>query len=94
MIDNFERAEKSTSDQFEDYKKGMDMTYDQFNAALEKLGVEAYGEENDPFDPLLHNAVMHEDNEEYGQGVIMQVLQKGYKAGGKVIRPAMVKVAN
>jgi len=58
------------------------------------LGVEIYGDVGDAFDPNLHNAVMHTESEELGENVISQVFQKGFKAGDKVIRFAMVQVAN
>jgi molecular chaperone GrpE len=58
------------------------------------MGVESYGEVGDAFDPNLHNAIMQEDNEELGENVISDVFQKGYKRGEKIIRFAMVKVAN
>ena len=62
--------------------------------ALSKIGVEAYGENGDSFDPNFHNAVMHVEDEELGENVITDVFQKGYKIGDRVIRPAMVKTAN
>lgn len=70
------------------------MTMDGLMAALEKLGVEAFGEAGEAFDPNLHNAVMHVEDEELGENVITDVFQKGYKINDRVIRPAMVKTAN
>ena len=61
---------------------------------LSKLGIEVYGESGETFDPNLHNAVMHIEDDKYKDGEIVDVYQKGYKAGEKVIRPAMVRSAN
>lgn len=94
IIDNFERANTMFETNADEYKKGMDMTYGQLTATFTKLGVESFGEINEKFDPNLHNAVMHEDNSEFGENEICDVLQKGYKIGEKIIRPAMVRVAN
>ncbi len=95
VIDNFERCvspDENTS--YEDYKKGVELTYKQFNDALRKLGIEAFGEVGDTFDPNLHNAVMHTENEDLPENSISNVLMKGYKLGDKIIRDAMVAVAN
>lgn len=94
VIDNLERAVADESGQLEQYKKGVEMTYSGLSALLEKLGVEPVGEVGEPFDPEVHNAVMHTEDDSLGENVITQVLQKGYRIGGKVIRPAMVQVAN
>ena len=61
---------------------------------MQKLGVTAFGESGENFDPALHNAVMHAEDENLGENVITDVFQKGYKKGDKIIRHAMVKVAN
>lgn len=61
---------------------------------LSKLHVEAFGEKGEKFDPNFHDAMMHEENEEYGEGEIVEVFRKGYKTGDKIIRHALVKVAN
>ena len=93
VYDNLERALKQGTED-EAYRKGVEMIMNQFTATMEKLGVtpiECLGEK---FDPALHNAVMHEDNEEKGENEIVEVFQKGFKLGDKVIRFAMVKVAN
>ena len=92
IIDNIERA--ASFDGEGAIKDGIVMILKSCTAVLAKLGVEAYGEKGDVFDPNLHNAVMHEDNDEYGEGVIVDVFQKGYKKGNKIIRFAMVKTAN
>ena len=94
VIDNLERALSQESEDFEALKKGVQMTMDQLGAALTKLGVEAYGESRDSFDPNFHNAVMHIEDEQFGDSVIVEVFQKGYKINDRVIRPAMVKTAN
>ena len=93
IIDNFERALNADGD-FEALKKGMDMIYSSFTALFEKLGVETFGEAGDKFDPNIHNAVMHLEDEEHGESEIVQVFSKGYKLGDRIIRPAMVQVAN
>ena len=94
VIDNLERALGPPGEDFEALKKGVQMTMDQLGAALTKLGVEAYGESGDSFDPNFHNAVMHIEDEQFGDSVIVEVFQKGYKINDRVIRPAMVKTAN
>ena len=94
VIDNLERALSQESEDFEALKKGVQMTMDQLGAAITKLGVEAYGESGDSFDPNFHNAVMHIEDEQFGDSVIVEVFQKGYKINDRVIRPAMVKTAN
>ncbi len=94
ILDNFDRALGVTDSDFECYKKGVEMIYQGFTETLKKLGVEAFGEEGDSFDPNFHSAVMHIDDEAFGENVLAQVFSKGYKIGDKVLRPAMVKVAN
>ena len=74
--------------------EGLGMTLKSADEALAKLGVEAFGEAGDNFDPNLHNAVMHSEDPELGENVITDVFQRGYKYGDRVIRYAMVKVAN
>ena len=93
VYDNLERALKQGTED-EAFRKGVEMIMTQFCATLEKLGVtpiECLGEK---FDPTLHNAVMHVDDEEKGENEIVEVFQKGFMLGDKVIRFAMVKVAN
>jgi len=93
VYDNLVRAlSQSTSD--EAYKKGVEMIMNQFVATMEKLGVEKIESLGHSFDPKLHNAVMHVDDEEKGENEIVEVFQEGFKCGDKVIRFAMVKVAN
>lgn len=93
-IDNLERALSQEGEDFEALKKGVQMTLDQLMQTLSKIGVEAYGESGDKFDPNLHHAVMHIDDEEFEENVITDVFQKGYKTEDRIIRPAMVKTAN
>ena len=93
-IDNLERALSADNSDYEALKKGVEMTLTGLMASLEKLGVECYGAPGDSFDPKLHNAVMHIEEEELGENVITDVFQKGYKIGDRIIRAAMVKTAN
>lgn len=90
VIDNIERSVTFVSD--EETKKGLNMIITQMTEALNKMGVTVI--ETKEFDPNVHNAVMHIDDESYGEGEIVEVFQKGYKYKEKVIRYAMVKVAN
>ena len=93
VYDNLERAlNQETSDAA--YKKGVELTMNELIKIFTGLGVEIFGNVGDEFDPNLHNAVMHVDNEELGENVIAQVFQKGFKIGDKVVRFAMVQVAN
>ncbi len=93
VYDNLERAlNQETSDTA--YKKGVEMTMNELVKIFTSLGVEIFGNQGDEFDPNLHNAVMHIDSEELGENVIAQVFQKGFKIGEKVVRFAMVQVAN
>lgn len=93
VYDNLERAlAQETAD--EAYKKGVEMTMNQLVKVMEGLGVTSFGEIGEPFDPTRHNAVMHVEEEGLGENVIAEVFQKGFIVGEKVIRFAMVKVAN
>ena len=93
VYDNLERALNQPTEDAA-YKKGVEMTMTELVKILTGLGVEIFGEPGDVFDPNLHNAVMHLDSEEHDENVIAQVFQKGFKLGDKVIRFAMVQVAN
>ena len=93
VYDNLERALKQGTED-EAYRKGVEMIMTQFNSTLEKLGVTAIESLGQTFDPSLHNAVMHVDDEEKGENEIVEVFQQGFRLGDKVIRFAMVKVAN
>ena len=93
VYDNLERAlNQETSDAA--YKKGVELTMNELVKIFTSLGVEIFGNVGDEFDPNLHNAVMHIDSEELGENTIAQVFQKGFKIGEKVVRFAMVQVAN
>lgn len=94
VVDNFERALGVTDSDFESYKKGVEIIYTNLMDTFKKLGVEAFGEKGEEFDPNFHNGVMHVDDPELAENVIADVFSKGYKLGDKVLRPAMVKVAN
>ena len=94
VADNFDRIFANPDITFEDYKKGVEMTFKQFETVFKDLKVESFGEEGEEFDPNFHNAVMHSEDETLGENVITNVFAKGYKIGDKVIRPAMVAVAN
>ena len=94
VIDNIERALCAPDSDYDSLKKGVEMTLEGLVSALTKLGVESFGEAGDTFDPTLHNAVMHIDDETLGENVVTEVFQKGYRIGDKIIRPAMVKTAN
>ena len=93
VYDNLERAlNQETTDAA--YKKGVEMTMNELTKIFTSLGVEIFGNVGDEFDPNLHNAVMHIESEELGENTIAAVFQKGFKIGDKVVRFAMVQVAN
>ena len=93
IYDNLERAlNQETSDAA--YKKGVEMTMNELVKIFAGLGVEIFGNVGDEFDPNLHNAVMHIENEELPENSLAAVFQKGFKMGDKVVRFAMVQVAN
>ena len=91
IIDNLERAAGFDGDKV---AEGLKMISASVGSVLEKLGIEAFGAPGDTFDPNLHNAVMHEEDETLGEGEITDVFQKGYKRGNRIIRFAMVKSVN
>lgn len=93
VYDNLERALNQPTEDAA-YKKGVEMTMNELVKILSGLGVEIFGQVGESFDPSIHNAVMHLENEELGENVIAQVFQKGFKIGDKVVRFAMVQVAN
>ncbi len=93
IYDNLERALNQPTEDVA-YKKGVEMTMTELVKILNGLGVEIFGQPGDPFDPNLHNAVMHTQDESLGENVLAQVFQKGFKIGDKVVRFAMVQVAN
>ncbi len=92
--DSLDMALSSLENAPEEYKKGIELIVSQFNKSLEKLDVETFGEKGEPFDPKLHNAVMKIEDDTLDANVIAQVFQRGYKTGDKIIRHAMVQVAN
>ena len=93
VYDNLERALNQACEDAA-YKKGVEMTMNELVKIFTSLGGEIFGNVGDAFDPNLHNAVMHIDSEELGENTIVQVFQKGFKIGEKVVRFAMVQVAN
>ena len=93
VYDNLERALNQACEDAA-YKKGVELTMQGLLKIFGDLGVEVYGESGDEFDPNLHNAVMHIESEDLGENTISQVFQKGFKIGEKVVRFAMVQVAN
>ena len=93
VYDNLERALKqATAD--EAYRKGVEMIMTQFNETLKKLGITEIEAKGQSFDPNMHNAVMHIEDDSFGENEVVEVFQKGFKLNDKVIRFAMVKVAN
>ena len=92
VLDNFERALETETDDIEAYSKGMQLIFEQLKTALEKAGLKEIDALGLDFDPNVHNAVMTDNTEEYENDKISKVLQKGYKLNDKVIRPSMVAV--
>ena len=92
--DSIEMALKSVDNAPEEYKKGLELICNQLKTSLEKLNVETFGEVGEEFNPELHNAVMKIEDDSLGENTIAQVFQTGYKTGDKIIRHAMVQVAN
>ncbi len=93
IYDNLERALNQPTEDAA-YKKGVELTMNELVKIFTGLGVEIFGAPGDSFDPNLHNAVMHTEDESLGENVIAQVFQKGFKVGDKIVRFAMVQVAN
>ena len=93
VYDNLERALNQPTED-EAYKKGVEMTMNQLVSIFAGLGVEIFGNVGEAFDPNIHNAVMHIEDEALGENVISQVFQKGFKLGDKIVRFALVQVAN
>lgn len=94
VYDNLERAAASEGGEDSPHKKGLEMIFAQYKEILKKLGVTQIEALGQPFDPEKHNAVMHIDDESLGENVVSQVFQEGFELGGKVIRHAIVQVAN
>ncbi len=93
VYDNLARA-LNTPTEDEAYRKGVEMIMTQFEQTMEKLGVEKIESLGKTFDPAVHNAVMHVEDEEKGENEVVEVFQEGFKIGEKIVRFAMVKVAN
>lgn len=93
ILDNIDRAAGADKES-PDYIKGIELIVKQLEGLSEKIGIEEIAKQGDTFDPNLHEAVMHIEDENLGENVIAEVLQKGYKTGDTIIRHAMVKVAN
>ena len=93
VYDNLERALNQPTEDAA-YKKGVELTMTQLVGILSGLGVEIFGNVGDEFDPNLHNAIMHTEDAEAAENTITQVFQKGFKMGDKIVRFAMVQVAN
>lgn len=94
VADSLDRALEQQECTAEDMRKGVELVQKQMQSALDKLGVEEMGKEGEPFDPELHNAISHVEDEKSGENIVIKVFQKGYKIGDRVIRHAMVQVAN
>jgi len=95
VVDNLERALKAAEEmECNPLKDGVEMVMRQLKECLEKIGVEPIAAVNAPFDPELHNAVMHVTDDENGDNVVIEEFQKGYIMKGKVVRHSMVKVVN
>jgi molecular chaperone GrpE len=96
VIDNFERAFLSVDDEIKEngFVEGIDMIYKQLMGVMSELGVEEIKALGEEFNPNLHHAVTHEENEEYGENEVVEVFQKGYMIKESVLRYSMVKVAN
>ena len=93
VYDNLERALNQPTEDTA-YKKGVELTMNQLVGILSGMGVEIFGNVGDQFDPNLHNAIMHTEDAEAAENTINQVFQKGFKMGDKIVRFAMVQVAN
>ena len=96
ILDNFERAILSTPEEDKNSAmfKGIDMIFNQMVETFKNMGVEEVAGVVETFDPNIHNAVLHIDDDSFGENVVAEVMQKGYKYKDKIIRPSMVKVAN
>ena len=95
VIDNLERAAGfGNAGDAKQLSDGVNMILTQFTQVLEKMGIEAFGEKGDLFDPNIHNAIMHEEDPEQDESILGEVFQRGYRRGDKIIRCAMVKVIN
>jgi len=94
VYDNFVRAMNAEATDLDSFKKGIEMIFNQYGETFKKLGVESFGEKGEEFNPNIHNAVIHGEDEELPENSISDVFSTGYKMGDRVIRPAVVKVVN
>ena len=94
ILDNLQYAAKYSGGDAEKVAEGLTMILSKLPETLEKMNIKAFGEAGEAFDPNLHNAVLHVEDESLGENVIAEVLQCGYMYGDKVLRYAMVKTAN
>ena len=94
VYDNFIRAMSAEATDLDSFKKGIEMIFSQYGETFKKLGVESFGEKGETFDPNIHNAVIHGEDENLPENSISDVFSTGYKMGDRVIRPAIVKVVN
>ena len=96
VVDNFERALESVPEEDKDraFEQGIDMIYKQMMTSLENIGVSPMNAVGKPFDPEIHNAVIHVEDENEAENVVVEEMQKGYMYKDQVLRHAMVKVAN
>lgn len=93
ILDNFERAIESVENTEDSFFKGMEMIYNQFYKTLLDMGLEEIDALHEKFDPNYHHAAFQQESDEFEEGTVLEILQKGYKFKDKVIRPAMVKVS-
>lgn len=94
IIDNLQYAAKYSGGDAEKVAEGLNLILGKLPETLERMNIKAFGEPGETFDPNLHNAILHVDDENFGEGEIVEVLQQGYMYGERVLRYAMVKVAN
>lgn len=94
IADSIERAMQSLGDTNEEYKKGLELIKNQLEDSFKTLGVESFGEKGDKFNPDIHNAISHIEDDELEENVISEIFQKGYKISDKIVRYAMVQAAN
>lgn len=94
VYDNFMRAMNAEATDLDSFKKGIEMIFNQYGETFKKLGVESFGEKGETFDPNIHNAVMHGEDDTLPENSISDIFSTGYKMGDRVIRPAIVKVVN
>ncbi len=94
VYDNFVRAMTAENTDLDSFKKGIEMIFNQYGETFKKLGVESFGAVGDEFNPNIHNAVMHGEDENLPENSITDVFSTGYKMGDRIIRPAVVKVVN